>query len=627
MASLLGEFKRRNVIRVVFAYLAAAWLIAQFVTVLGDLITLPAWIGPAVLVVLAVGLVVVIVLAWMYEFTAQGLKTEAEIRADPSLDRVPARYLEYLTIGMLTIALGYFIWESRFDSEASSTGNVISVAVLPFADLSPEGNQAWFATGIVDELMNSLTRIPELRVAGTRSVARFDPAEQTVAEFAKAVGVSHVLEGSVRTANNRIRVSAQLVRAADGFNVWSQVFDQQLTNIFEIQDRISEGVINGLALHIAGSDGYLPVAVSERNTNFASYEAYLQGKYHLSRRTGPDLHKAIAYFSESLRLKPDRSRTHSGIASAYAFMPYYSQVSTLGELGALAKAHATTAIHLDPQNAEAFSILGFIHMNSDRDWPAAEAAFARAYELAAGDADIVNLYGDYFYVVGDYATAEKMEGTAAMLEPLSAVHQLELGLVFAFRGKYKQAIQQAELAIKLNGDLQNAWWQLCRSYIVSGDPGSAARVLRENEDALGARYAARVRALLASDAGDRATLQAIAIDEERVFLNEGGSPAMVAFHFALAGDGMKSAAYIERAFASNDAILISPMYFFLPEDWNDLDKVRKALNQPVLRELYELRRRHIGAGTGRARRQSIATSPQDDRTVRSPASSGATGDH
>jgi adenylate cyclase len=599
VASLLGEFKRRNVIRVVLAYLAAAWLIAQFVTVLGDLITLPGWVGPAVLAVLTIGLVVVAVLAWMFELTSEGVKTEAEVRADPSLGRVPARFLEYLTIGMLTVALGYFIWESRFDSGPRMPDEAISVAVLPFEDDSPEGDQAWFATGMADELMNSLIRIPGLRVAGRRSVANFDPARQNLAQFADAVGVSHVLEGSVRTANNRVRVSAQLVRAADGFNVWADVFDEELSDIFEIQDRISKAVIKGLALHIAGPEALVPAAVTEQTTDFASYEAYLQGRYYLSRRTAADLEKAISYFSESLRLEPDRSKTHSAIASAYAFMPYFSQARSLGEAGELAKAHSTTAIRLDPRNAEAHSILGLAHANSDRDWAAAESAFARAYELGAGDADVVNLNGDYFYMVGDYATAEQMEGTAAMLEPLSAIHQLELGLVFAFRGKYERAIQQAELAIKLNRDLPNAWWQLCRSYIVSGDPDSARRVLQENEAALGARYAARVRALLAAEAGDRPLLQSIASNEERVFLEEGGSPTIVAFLFALAGDDVKAPAYIERAFESDDAILVSPMYFFLPEDWEGLSMLQEGLDKPSLRELYELRRAHIAAGTGR----------------------------
>ncbi len=599
MANVLAELKRRNVIRVVLAYLAASWLIAQFVTVLGDLIALPGWVGPAVLVVLAAGLVVVVILAWMYELTGQGFKSEAEIQADPSLVRVPARYLEYLTIGLLTIALGYFIWESRFDREGDTTPATISVAVLPFADLSPGGGQTWFATGMADELMNALIGISDLRVAGRRSASRFDPDRQSLAEFAESIGVSHVLEGSVRTANNRIRVSAQLVRATDGFNVWSQVFDEELTDIFVIQDRISEGVLRELQLHIGASDRFLPAAVSERGTDFAAYEAYLQGRYYLSRRTGPDLEKAIDYFEESLRREPDRSKTHSGIASVYAFMPYYAQVRSLKEIGLLARAHAETAVRLDDSNAEAHSILGFIHMIAERDWAKAESALARAYELGRGDAEIVNVYGDYFYTVGDYASAEKMERSAAELEPLSAVHQLELGLVYAFRGQYTKAIQQAELAVKLGGDFQNAWWQLCRSYIFSGDVESASRVLQENEAGLGARYAARARALLAAREEDNAVLRSIAAGEERAFQEIGGSPTIIAYFFALAGDDVNAAAYVERAFDSDDPILVSPMYFFLPDDWRGLTKLQAALSKPGLREVYELRRSYIAAGTGR----------------------------
>ncbi|MGH8221364.1 MAG: hypothetical protein ACREQZ_00170 [Woeseiaceae bacterium] len=597
MARLIDELKRRNVIRAALAYLAAAWLVAQLVTVLGDLVALPPWLGPLLLVVLAAGFVVVVTLAWMYELTGQGFKTEAAIRADPTLVRVPARYLDFLIIGLLTLALGYFIWESRFERRDIGGPQVLSVAVLPFTDLSPGGDQAWFAAGMAEELMNALVRIPDLRVAGRRSASSFDPDTQDLADFAAAVGVSHVLEGSVRTADDRIRVSAELVRAADGINVWSRVFDEGWTDIFAVQERIAEGVIDGLRLHIGGADR-LP-RQSRKSADFASYKAYLQGRYHLGRRTARDLELAIDYFHEALRLEPDRSQTHSGLAAVYAFMPYYRQPLMLDEAGALARSHAQAAIELDEDNAEAHAILGVIYMNAERNWDEAAAELARAYELGGGDADIVNVYGDYFYNVGDYASALVMEGAAAALDPLSAVHQLELGLVHAFRGEFDRAIQHAELAISLNENLENAWWQLCRSYIYSGDFAAAARMLEEHAGRLGPGYAGQGRALLAARQGDRSTAMAIAADRERDFLANGGSPTVLAFHFALAGDDRKAADYLERAYTSADAILVSPMYFFLPEDWADLTETRKALNKPGLTELYDLRRRHIAGGTGR----------------------------
>ena len=595
MANLLDELKRRNVIRVALAYLAAAWLVAQFMATLGDLVTLPDWVGPALLVIVVAGFVVVVSLAWIYDLTGQGLKTDAELRADPALARIQARYLDYLIIGLLTIALGYFIWESRFGPRAPSQETPISIAVLPFADLSPDGGQEWFAIGMADDLMNALVRIPGLRVAGRRSASTFDPDRQNLAEFASAIGVSHVLEGSVRTDGSTIRISAQLVRAADGFNVWSQVFDAEATDVFDVQHRIAENVLNGLRLHIGVDSPVVPA----QDTDFASYQAYLKGRYHLSRRTAPDLQQAVAFFEESIRLEPDRSRTHSGLAAVYAIMPYYAQSRSMARIDDLARTQAEAAIRLDDTNAEAHSILGMIHMTFSRDWARARSSFARAFELSAGDADILNLYGDYFYVVGDYVSAEKMEGAAAVLEPLSAVHQLELGLVYDFRGQYDRAIEQATLAITLNSDLQNAWWQLCRSYIHSGSTELAEQELRQNAERLGPRYAARVRALLAAERGDQTTLQSLAADEEQEFLQSGGSPTIVAFLFALAGDDTNAAAYVKRAIDSGDAILVSPMYFFLPEDWGNLDKLQQALAEPGLVELYDLRRRNIQSRTGR----------------------------
>jgi tetratricopeptide (TPR) repeat protein len=243
--------------------------------------------------------------------------------------------------------------------------------------------------------------------------------------------------------------------------------------------------------------------------------------------------------------------------------------------------------------------MGMVQMTFGRDWTRAKNSLARALELSAGDAQILNLYGDYFYLVGDYVSAVQMEGAAAALEPLSPIHQLELGLVYDFSGQYDRAIQQAKLAVALDGELPNAWWQLCRSYIHAGRSDLAEIEVREHGDKLGESYAARVRALIAAERGDRAILLATAEEMERRYLSTGGSPTIVAHHFALAAEDAKAAAYIRRAIDSNDAILVSPMYFFLPEDWPGLTALKDALGEAGLRELYDLRRHHISAGVGR----------------------------
>jgi len=593
---LFEELKRRNVIRVALAYIAGAWLAAQLVTVLDDLVDLPGWVGPVTLIVLGVGFVVVLVVAWMYEWTTQGLRTEAEVRADPSLERIPERYLNYLVIGLLTAALGYFIWESRFEHDAPAPSGPVSVAVLPFEDLSPARDQAWFATGMAEELMNALIRVPELRVAGRRSASSFDPSRQDLASFASSIGVSHVLEGSVRTADDRIRVSAQLVRAADGINVWSEVFDERSTDVFAVQRKIADGVIDGLRLHLATDVG--PGAVPREQADFDAYKKYLQGRFHLSRRTEADLNLAVEFFEASLRLQPRQSMAHSGLAATYVVMPYYVRSRSTGDAIPIAKEQARTAIGLDDRNAEAYAILGSALM-TERDWDGAAEMFEKAFALASGDAEVLNLYGDYFYVVGDFESAERMESAAASLDPLSAVHQLELGLVLAFRAEYERALARAQLAVELNEDLRNAWWQLCRTHVQADDIGAAQAVINLRAEQLGPSYVARCAAVIAAKQGDQSTLDAIANEAESGFLDHGGSPTIVAFLFALAGDDEQSAKYVDLAYQTDDALLVSPMYFFLPEDWPALPRLHSALERPGLMELFDLRRRHMAEGRGR----------------------------
>lgn len=599
LAGFFEELKRRNVVRVGIAYLTGAWLFAQLVTVLGDLVALPDWVGPAVLIVLAIGFFVAVMLAWFYELTGQGLKTEAQLQSDPSLRRVSDRYLNYTIIALLAIALGYFIWESRFRVEESPDSGIMSVAVMPFDDLSPGKDQAWFAAGMTDELMNALVRVPSLSIAGRRSVERFDAGQQTLSQFANSIGVSHVLEGSIRTANGRVRVSAQLVRVSDGFNVWSDIYDEQLADVFAIQDRIADGVIDGLQIHILASNRPVSVASTERDTDFDSYKLYLQGRYYVARRTPDDLEAAVRFFERSLQVDPRRSRTHSALAAVYVIMPYYGVRRPPDEMAAAARYHAEAALKADSRNAEAHSILGVLYMTRDRDWNKAEAAFVRAYELAPGSADVANLYGDFLYAIGDYVSAERMESKAARLDPLSAVNQLELGLMYAFRGEFEKSIRQSELAIELNNRMPNAWWQLFRSNFLAGKLARAEQVLAEHADALGEIYATDAGVMLAARKGDYGEAKKLADAVASAQSAQGVSLTKLAFLYALAREDQTAAQYIERAYESGDAIVVSPMYFFLPEDWQGLPEVQRALDKPGLREVFELRRKFIKEGTGR----------------------------
>jgi serine/threonine-protein kinase len=543
-----------------------------------------------VLAVLVAGFILAIVLAWIYELTGQGLKTDAELRANPGLVRVPARYLDYLIIALLTVALGYFVWESRF-KESGDDGLVI--AVLPMEDNSPDRSQAWFASGMTEEIMSALVPVSELNVVGRRTAEQFDPATQTLKRFAASTGITHVLEGSVRTAGNRVRISAQLVRASDGLNVWAESFDEELVDIFEIQERIAINVISGLKLHIK------PSATKEEEPaqNFDAYRAYLQGRFHLSHRTAEDMQEAIRFFDESLRLDSGQSRTHSGLAAVYAFLPYYSADYDPEATRSLLTYHAQTAIDLDKHNAEAHALLGASLMYFDRDIAGARPLFDRAYELSPGDTAILNIYGDYLYYIGDFKRAVEIEGRAARLDPLSAVNQLEFGLALGFAGDYDAAIKQAHLAVELSSDMMNARWQLFRLSLISGAVGEAKTLLAENAEKMGERFRSLAEVKLAIESRDVEKARTLTEAYEREAGDDSSADSILALLYAMIGNDQKAAMYIDRAFESRDVILYSPMYFFLPEDWSHLQQTRKALDRPEMQALFDLRRRYA-ADTG-----------------------------
>lgn len=588
--SLVEKLKRRKVVQWSIAYIAAAWVVAQAIEIVAGPWGIPAgWIR-TLHVALVGGLPITMIVSWFHG-----------ARGD---QRVGGIEITALTSVVALMALGFFVVDPMGDRIAPASTDSMSIAVMPFEDLSTTGDQAWFATGMTDELMNALVQLPDLDVVGRRTVAKFDPAAQRLEDFAKEIGVSHVIDGSVRTSGGRIRISAQLVRIADGINVWSEVFDEQSEDVFAIQDRISDAVIDGLKLHIETGVRPSSLAQVEQDTDFDAYRLYLQGRYYLSMRTAEGLEQAIQSFEASLQVDSRRSRTHSALASVYAIMPYYSAMRTPAELGFLARQHADLALRSDANNPEAHSVIGVLAMTRDKDWDGAGKAFERALELAPGSPVIANLYGDYFYAIGDYDSALRMEAAAARLDPLSAVNQLELGLVHSFRGEYEDAIRQAELAIDLNSRLPNAWWQLFRSNFLAGNLEAARRLVTENAAELGERFLAEARVLLATHAGETAKAHRIAVTIASAPNGAEMSLTKQALLFALAGDGESAARYIERAYAGGDAILISPMHFFLPEDWRRLPAVVAALDKPGLRELFELRRSFISRGVGR-RAQTI----------------------
>jgi len=338
MTSFFSELKRRNVVRVAAAYVIVGWLVVQIAETLLPGFGAPEWIFKTLVLMIAIGFPFVVIFAWAFELTPDGLKKTREVDLAASVTASTGKKINIVIIASLVLALGYFVWERQQliqaagnraepaattaaespeaaepEAEAAVTdARHRSIAVLPFVNMSSDQEQEWFADGLTEEILNSLARTPDLLVAARTSSFKYKGSGEDIPTIAAALGVEHVLEGSVRRSGDRLRVTAQLIRANDGFHLWSENFDRAMDDVIEIQEQVAIEIAN--ALETAMDPEELARMVSAGTGSVPAYEAYLQG---LAQRAavseGGDIYRrldALAAFERAVELDP-------GFAIAY----------------------------------------------------------------------------------------------------------------------------------------------------------------------------------------------------------------------------------------------------------------------------------------------------------------------
>jgi TolB-like protein len=278
MRGLFDELKHRNVFRVGIAYIIGGWLIAQVADLAGDAFGAPAWVMQMLIILLLVGLPIALFLAWAYELTPDGVRKAKDLPADAPKDPRSGRMLNRLTMAALIVAVAWLGWD-KFQGPAETTGVAIasvdkSVAVLPFDDFSPGGDQAWFADGLTEEILNSLARTTDLHVASRTSSFGYRGTTENLSNIAATLGVAHILEGSVRRAGDQLRVTAQLIRAKDDKHLWSETFDGSVDNSIAIQEKIAIEIAKALQTAMDPEELARMVAAGTRSVE--AWELYLR---------------------------------------------------------------------------------------------------------------------------------------------------------------------------------------------------------------------------------------------------------------------------------------------------------------------------------------------------------------
>jgi TolB-like protein/Tfp pilus assembly protein PilF len=388
MKRFIAELKRRNVVRTVAAYLVVAWLLVQVGDVLLDTFAAPAWAMQALVIVLAIGLVVAFVMAWLYEFTAEGVRADADTDGH-AVPKFTARQVDRGIIVVLVVALSFFAAERFLRNDPTTTQvGPQSIAVLPFAFLGPEADSEYFADAITEELIGRLGRIASLRVKSRLSVARFrNLDEHDAARVADDLGVDLLLEGSVRKSGERVRITTQLTATASGFEQWSDVFDGESEDWFALHENMAVQITRALGLHLSpAEDDAIRAHYTE---NSEAYAEFWQGwllleSFHADIRYPQDkIYAAEQHLRRALELDPDYPLAVAGMSLVNSYMHFYG-VEVTEERRQQALKLANRALELDPHLAEGFIARGMA-VQEYGDNAAASAEFRQAVRYDPGN--------------------------------------------------------------------------------------------------------------------------------------------------------------------------------------------------------------------------------------------------
>ncbi len=408
-----------------------------------------------------------------------------ELRADlerlgqpsaPPLVKFPGRRASLVALAALVaVLLGGIFWNRRAAGKSSPVTE--SIAVLPFLNLSSDKDQEYFSDGLAEELLNGLSRIPNLRVTGRTSSFQFRGKTTDSRAIGQKLNVAMLLEGSVRRQGSRLRITAQLIKAADGFQVWSEVYDRQLNDLLSTQEEIARAVTGALQVTLLGG---APVQ-SGASRNPEAYNAYLQAQYFSHARSKEGLEKAAAYYQQATLLDPRYALAWTMLGSVRANQAAKADLP-LAEGYRVGREFVERALALDPNLGMAHAVMGWIQLTYDWDWPAADASLKRALALEPGDALAIENNAALDKTLGRFDQAVELLQRAIAVDPLDADNYYNLALTLSHAGRQAEAIAAAGKTLEISPDYAAVHVALAVSYLAQSRPQEALREVQSEKN-------------------------------------------------------------------------------------------------------------------------------------------------
>ena len=480
--SFVSELQRRNVFRVAAAYLVVGWLLTEVLTTLLPELGAPDWMSRTVILLFAFGFIPVVVLSWVYEITPEGIRRESELEDDSQRSSSPA--FAYAMIGiaiLLTVTLAVLGARTDVDSPRTRAVNQASVAVLPFVNMSADKDNDYFSDGLTETLLHMLAQIEELQVAARTSSFAFKDRQMTAVDIAEALGVAHILEGSVQTAGTRVRITAQLIRAEDGFHVWSQNYDRELDDIFAIQDEIAGEVGNALSASLLG-DSAAPALAGVGTESTDAYDLYLQAMQAQTKGSYGGLQAAENLLKGALATDPDFVDAKIQLA-----VNHWQQFETgliamdeaIGEIGAMSD--QVLAARPGDTTGQAMKLYAqTITLTSTGSLDSVASVVDQYESLLARDPDNLEiriLLSRFLGVVRRHDRILAVLGEALEKDPYNARLLYELGNALLQAGQYRQARTNIRRSLEFEPAQPNAYVKLSQIDFETGDAVGHVREL------------------------------------------------------------------------------------------------------------------------------------------------------
>jgi TolB-like protein/Tfp pilus assembly protein PilF len=464
---LVSELRRRNVLRMAVLYAVAAWLIMQVAEVVIDLANLPEWIGPTILGLLAVGFPIALIFSWFYELTPEGISLEKDVEAAESIAHTTGRRIDFIVISLLCAGLILFAYDKWWIGPPPEK----SIAVLAFENMSGDPDHEYFSDGLSEEILNLLAQLPELTVISRSSAFSFKGKDVPIPAIAEQLNVAHVLEGSVRRAGDRLRITAQLIEARSDAHLWSETFDRELTtrSLFAVQADIAQKVAHSLQATLTPD---VEKRVSRPPTNnFEAYEALLRGRIVLQEGTVESVYKAVEFYQQALELNPEFAEAYLAMADAYSLAVENRGVANTAGSKKIEE-YSLKALRLDQGLGLAYAHLAANKSEKGR-YEEAENLYRQAMEYEPGNAGILHGIGLTLRLQGRAPESVPYYDRAARLDPLSLIINESRGSLLRDLGRFEDAEIQYRNTLLIDPEFANTHWGLGTLYWSMGQPGQA----------------------------------------------------------------------------------------------------------------------------------------------------------